>query len=720
MTWKMIAVLALLFAASSTQAIQTNVYITQNGATNGNGSSCTDSYSASWFSNSANWGTGSAQIGPGTTVHLCGAFTPAAGVQPLVARGSGTSTNPITIHFENGATITSPYLAGGGEIRLEGLSWIILDGNRANGSYIGATDNGSASAGYHNQQTGMCVDAGATTNVTIENLVCQNVYVHTDPTDITIGASQVAAVGYGGAAATTNLTINNCHFTQLGWAITVGVASGEVVEFTEFDHVDHGIADGGNSPDAVNISIHDNHFHDFANWDTNVDHYHHDGVHLWGVDTSGKGYHSGINIYNNLFDGDSGAHMTSWIYLENDIQNSNVFNNVVIPSTTNTPANGWILFGGRSTDTIKSQNNAAYNNTIIGVVNTVIQNTCYDVTYETSFKFENNVGLGCEVLFSEGAGVTLSTFDYNTWENMSSDHGDTKTFAINNVFYTTLSAWQSACKCDAHAQSASSSAINLDSTGHPQPGSVVIGFGTNLTSLGITALDSDKAGVARPSTSNWDDGAYQASGSTTLIDFASGFSSSGMQFNGTAVLNGTRLQLTSNTNLEAGSAFWTTLVNIQSFTNDFTFQLTNATADGFTFTIQNLGTTALGSDEGSLGYGFMHGQSVAVKFDLYNNAGEGNNSTGLYTNGAAPTVPATTIGGGVDLHSGDTMHVHMTYDGTTLSMTITDTVTNATFSTSWPINIPSVIGGSTAYAGFTGATGGASATQEIITWTYSH
>jgi hypothetical protein len=45
------------------------------------------------------------------------------------------------------------------------------------------------------------------------------------------------------------------------------------------------------------------------------------------------------------------------------------------------------------------------------------------------------------------------------------------------------------------------------------------------------------------------------------------------------------------------------------------------------------------------------GSSVAVKFDLYNNAGEGNNSTGLYTDGTSPTTPATTLGSGVNLHS---------------------------------------------------------------------
>ena len=106
-----------------------------------------------------------------------------------------------------------------------------------------------------------------------------------------------------------------------------------------------------------------------------------------------------------------------------------------------------------------------------------------------------------------------------------------------------------------------------------------------------------------------------------------------------------------------------------------------------------------------------------MKFDLYNNAGEGTNSTGLYTNGASPTTPATTLGGGVNLHSGDTFKVHLNYDGTTLTMTITDTVnTTQTFTTSWPINIPSTVGANTAFVGFTGGVGGSTAIQEIITW----
>jgi hypothetical protein len=211
------------------------------------------------------------------------------------------------------------------------------------------------------------------------------------------------------------------------------------------------------------------------------------------------------------------------------------------------------------------------------------------------------------------------------------------------------------------------------------------------------------------------------------VNYGSGFSSTGLALNGFAKLNGTRLRLTDGGGSEAGSGFYTTPLNMQSFTTDFSFQLTNPGADGIAFVIQDAGTTALGPTGGGLGYGpDVPGgtpgipSSVAVKFDLYDNAGEGTNSTGLYTGGASPTTPATTLGGNVNLHSGDVFNVHITYNGSTLAMTITDATTPAdTFTTSWTVNIPSTVGGNTAYAGFTGGTGGSTATQDILTWTFT-
>ncbi len=213
------------------------------------------------------------------------------------------------------------------------------------------------------------------------------------------------------------------------------------------------------------------------------------------------------------------------------------------------------------------------------------------------------------------------------------------------------------------------------------------------------------------------------------INFGSGFSDpAGLQFNGSTDLDDSRLQLTNGGTNEASSAFYTSLVDIGTFTSDFSFQLSDPEADGFTFTIQNSSSAAkaLGPSGGGLGYGpdtpgGAPGipQSVAIKFDLYNNAGEGVDSTGLYTGGVSPTTPAIDMtSSGIDLHSGDTMGVHLTYDGTTLGMTITDNVANATFAQSWPINIAQVVGGNQAYVGFTGGTGGESSSQKIESWTY--
>jgi hypothetical protein len=105
-----------------------------------------------------------------------------------------------------------------------------------------------------------------------------------------------------------------------------------------------------------------------------------------------------------------------------------------------------------------------------------------------------------------------------------------------------------------------------------------------------------------------------------------------------------------------------------------------------------------------------------VKFDTFNNAGEGVNSTGFYTNGAAPTVPALDLTpSGVDLHSGDVMHAHLTYDGATLTLTLTDAI----FIGSQAIDIPGTVVGNTAFVGFTAGTGGTVSTQSILNWTYA-
>jgi hypothetical protein len=208
--------------------------------------------------------------------------------------------------------------------------------------------------------------------------------------------------------------------------------------------------------------------------------------------------------------------------------------------------------------------------------------------------------------------------------------------------------------------------------------------------------------------------------SSGIPNYANGFTSSGLLLNGGATLSGTRLRLTNGGTFLATSAYYATPVSVNRFTTSFDFQLTNPNADGFTFVLQNSGPTARGSVGGGLGYLGMT-KSVAIKFDLYNNAGEGNNSTGLLVGGSDPTSASTSInltGTGINLHSGDVFHVTMTYDGKTLNVTITDTKTGASATQRYTVNIPQAVGGSTAYVGFTAGTGGLTATQDILDWTY--
>jgi Bacterial lectin/Chitobiase/beta-hexosaminidase C-terminal domain len=219
-------------------------------------------------------------------------------------------------------------------------------------------------------------------------------------------------------------------------------------------------------------------------------------------------------------------------------------------------------------------------------------------------------------------------------------------------------------------------------------------------------------------------------GSTPAINFSNGFASvSGLTLNGSTVnSDDSRLQLTTGGDSQAGSVFWNTPVNVQSFVSDFAFQLSGNSpiADGITFTIQNNAPTALGPSGGGLGYGPDHpgtggiANSVAVKFDVYDNAGEGANSTGVYVNGASPTTPSVSLANsGIVLSSGDVISAHVAYDGKWLYLSLRDPVVGRLWATRFALNLPQAIGGNTAYVGFTGGTGGLTASQKILTWTFA-
>ncbi len=223
---------------------------------------------------------------------------------------------------------------------------------------------------------------------------------------------------------------------------------------------------------------------------------------------------------------------------------------------------------------------------------------------------------------------------------------------------------------------------------------------------------------------------YTISTGAPPINYGGGFGTGvGMQINGKAKFVNGMLQLTdTSTTYQASSAFFGTPVAIGKFSTTFTLQLNKGAANGMTFVIENdaLGKKALGPYGSALGYSYGPTtapnikKSIAVKFDLWTTVGSGHDSTGLYTNAAMPRLPALDMtSSGVNLASGHLLAVTMTYNGTTLSMTIKDKTTNATYSHSWTVNIPSIVGASTAYVGFTGSTGGQMAVQQVTNWAFT-
>jgi hypothetical protein len=224
-----------------------------------------------------------------------------------------------------------------------------------------------------------------------------------------------------------------------------------------------------------------------------------------------------------------------------------------------------------------------------------------------------------------------------------------------------------------------------------------------------------------------------ATGSAVNVNFSSFPNSTGFAFQNTGVTPAVNvfpgtpavLRLTDGRNSEATSAWYTTPVGNGAFTTTFTLKdvPNSGAADSLSFVIQNdpRGTTALGGNGGSGGYsGIVN--SIAVKFDLYTQ-GSHNSSTGLYLNGQAPSTAGPQFIMGptpIDLRTGDPIQVTLTYDGNnTLLETVQDLTTGAVFFHSYTLTmaLAQILGGSTAYVGFTGGTGGENATQDILSWT---
>ncbi|MFN5513876.1 MAG: lectin-like domain-containing protein [Cyanobacteriota bacterium] len=187
---------------------------------------------------------------------------------------------------------------------------------------------------------------------------------------------------------------------------------------------------------------------------------------------------------------------------------------------------------------------------------------------------------------------------------------------------------------------------------------------------------------------------------------------------------------------QAGNAFSITpfsLFSGTSFNTFFQFQITDSGsfgdedgpgADGLAFVIQS-DPNALGGLGGALGYGDIS-QSLAVELDTYNNQVDGfpdinGNHLGINLNGdSVNSVIAEPIE--ERLNNGEVWSAWVDYNGLTDQLEVRVDQTNVrpeSPTLSYIIDLPSILGVSDVFFGFSSGTGGATGDHDILAWNLS-
>jgi Glycosyl hydrolases family 39 len=263
--------------------------------------------------------------------------------------------------------------------------------------------------------------------------------------------------------------------------------------------------------------------------------------------------------------------------------------------------------------------------------------------------------------------------------------------------------------------------------------------------------------------------------SQTVINYPNGFASSSGQIwlENNATLSGSSIHLVPSLVHNASNAWFETVENEQAFTTTFTFHIVctaNPSDCGGGFGFMMIckctgGNPVYGGSDNLPGYtysGFSGAQfswsqcaqpltpastycynspdgnngssdlkqlpdNIIVTFNNYNNNPPGTPGASLTTyatNGTFPAAPVTAENNmapsGIDLNSGHEFSATITYNGSTLTESLTDTATNANYTHTYTgVNIPAAITGNTAFIGFGGGTGAAQDDVYLDTWTYT-
>jgi hypothetical protein len=236
----------------------------------------------------------------------------------------------------------------------------------------------------------------------------------------------------------------------------------------------------------------------------------------------------------------------------------------------------------------------------------------------------------------------------------------------------------------------------------------ITGSHSNVLSIAETLLGD--AGTYQLQINNSAGGASSSLATLTLTRIALN-NGSGWTQNGNIGVSNNMAMLTDGNVNEASSTFLNYPVYVGAFKASWIYQdIGGGGADGTVFVAQNspAGPSALGGGGGGLGFNGIT-PSIGLEFNIYgpNTPGIAFRANGAFSAPYAPTTP-------VNIASGNPISAAVNYDGTTLSLSLTDTVTSATFNTNFTGDFPTILGTNTAYVGFTGASGGV-ASKQIVT-----
>ncbi len=211
----------------------------------------------------------------------------------------------------------------------------------------------------------------------------------------------------------------------------------------------------------------------------------------------------------------------------------------------------------------------------------------------------------------------------------------------------------------------------------------------------------------------------------SFVDFSS---VSGLSLVGSAHQSGNVLRLTDG--YGQGGAAWCTSKTFvgNGFSVNFQFRITGYMGgDGFTFAIQNSSPTALGFNGGDLGFSDIP-NGIAVEFDTYFNgdqcdvsqdevgflkSGSGNGGTDHCTNGIGSPVDLSSLGTPITLYDGNLHTATVTYFPGSLTLVLDG---QTVLSQAVTLDNYVALDHGRAWLGFTGATGAAWETADIVSW----